>query len=145
MMRRLLADERGQATVEFAVALPVLIIVATIAVNALLFFSNCASFDRVFSNAVRVHATSPAYGSGESEARASIARTLSDAFPDDNLEVAVSTEDGGLGHTTYTGTITFKPTLFGLGLKDSVFGVSLPRLSHSASLTVDPYKPGVIT
>ena len=144
MMRKLLADERGQATVEFAVALPVLIIVATIAVNALLFFSNCASFDRVFCNAVRVHATSPAYGSGESEARASIVRTLSDAFPDDNLEVTVSTEDGGLGHTTYTGTITFEPTLFGLGLKDSVFGVSLPRLSHSASLTVDPYKPGVI-
>ena len=51
-------DERGQMTVELAAAFPVLIIVAVIAVNALAFFSECAAFDNVFRDAVRVHVTS---------------------------------------------------------------------------------------
>ena len=47
-------------------------------------------------------------------------------------------------HARFTATIEFSPTLFGLGLKSSVFGVSLPHLEHAVSLTVDPYKPGVL-
>lgn len=142
--RTRLADPRGQATVEWAAALPVLIIVATIAVNALTFFSECAAFDRLFRGAVRVHATSPAYGEGSAEACTNIASTLEAAFAKDNLSVSVTVQDGGLGKETYVGTLSFSPTLFGLGLKDSIFGVSLPCLEHSASLTVDAYKPGVI-
>lgn len=141
---RKLRDGCGQATVEFAVALPVLIAVAVIAVNALLFFSECAAFDRAFRGAVRVFATSPAYGQGSSDACAGIVAALEETFPDDNLDVSVEAEDGGFGHVTYRGTISFTPTLFGLGLKSEVFGVALPRLEHSATLTVDPYKPGVI-
>lgn len=139
-----LRDNRGQATVELAVALPVLIVVAAIAVNALLFFGECASFDRVFRGAVRVHATSPAYGQTASDCRALVAGTLENAFPEDNLEVSVEVSDGGLGHARYSGTISFAPTLFGLGLKDEVFGVALPRLEHTATLVVDAYKPGVV-
>ena len=37
----------GQMTVEFVVAFPVLIAVAVVAVNACLFFSECAAFDMV--------------------------------------------------------------------------------------------------
>ena len=70
-------DDSGQMTVEFAVAFPVFVIVAVIAVNALLFFSDCAAFDR-------------------------------------------------------------------LARESSVFGVALPVLEHSVSLTVDTYKPGVL-
>ena len=46
MKRRRLDDDGGQATVELAVVLPVVIIVAVIAVNALTFFGACAAFDR---------------------------------------------------------------------------------------------------
>ena len=44
----------------------------------------------------------------------------------------------------YCGRLSFAPTLFGLGLKDEVFGVSLPRLVHEVDLTVDAYRPGVL-
>ena len=44
----------------------------------------------------------------------------------------------------YCGRLSFAPTLFGLGLKDEVFGVSLPRLVHEVALTVDAYRPGVL-
>lgn len=50
------ARERGQMTVELAVVFPALLAVAVIAVNALLFFSECAAFDRVAREAVRLHA-----------------------------------------------------------------------------------------
>ena len=54
--------ERGQATVELAVVLPVALVVAVIAVNALAFFGTCASFDRVARQTVCALATAPASG-----------------------------------------------------------------------------------
>ena len=36
-------DERGQMTVELAVMIPVLVAIAVIAMNAMLFFSECAA------------------------------------------------------------------------------------------------------
>ena len=59
---RVQADDRGQMTVELLVVLPVVLIVAVVAVNALTFFGDCAAFDRVARNAVRLCAASPAYG-----------------------------------------------------------------------------------
>ena len=53
-------DERGQMTVELAAAFPVLIIVAVIAVNAPRSSHECAAFDNVFRDAVRVHARAAA-------------------------------------------------------------------------------------
>ena len=50
---RVQADDRGQMTVELLVVLPVVLIVAVVAVNALTFFGDCAAFDRVARNAVR--------------------------------------------------------------------------------------------
>ena len=46
----------GQMTIEFVVAFPAMIAVAFVAINAVLFFSDCASFDRVFRNAVCTYA-----------------------------------------------------------------------------------------
>ena len=39
--------ECGQMTVELAVMIPVLVAIAVIAMNAMLFFSECAAFDRL--------------------------------------------------------------------------------------------------
>ena len=52
----------GQMTVEFVAALPVLLAVAVISVNALTYFGWCAAFDDDFRDSVRVYAASPAYG-----------------------------------------------------------------------------------
>ena len=88
-------DERGQMTVELAAAFPVLIIVAVIAVNALAFFSECAAFDNVFRDAVRVHVTSPAAGQGIEQSSALVQTALSAAFDAENEAVRVSAECSG--------------------------------------------------
>ena len=134
----------GQMTVELAVVFPMLLVVAVVAMNAVLSFSECAAFDRLVCDAVRVHAASPAYGQSLEQSRALVDDTLDQAFDRSYLEVRVVVEGIQGGYTRFTATLEFSPTLFGLGLRSSVFGVALPRLEHSASMTVDPYKPGVL-
>ncbi len=138
------SDTSGQMTVEFVVVFPVLIIIAVIVVNALLFLSECAAFDRSARDAIRVHAASPAYGQTIEQSLARIDTTLHDRFNKDHLSSSVGVTGGVGGLTTFTATLMFKPTLFGLGLKESVFGVSLPALKHAVSLTVSVYRPGVL-
>lgn len=137
-------DERGQMTIELAVAFPVLIVVAVIAVNALTFFSECAAFDNAFRDGVRVYATSPASGQGIEQSVALVQSDLAAAFDAPNEEARVSVEGAAGGHTRFTGTLEYAPTLFGLGLRSSVFGIALPPLTHAASIAVDCYKPGVL-
>lgn len=135
--------ETGQMTVEFAVAFPVLIVLAIIAANALLFFSECASFDNAFRDAVRVHAASPSYSQNLEQSRALVALTLTESF-NRPFEVShVCVEGVAKGHVRFSATLEFYPTLFGLGLRSSVFGVPLPALSHTLALVIDCYKPGV--
>lgn len=146
MPRRFLARlscSAGQMTVELMAVLPVALIIAAIAVNALAFFGDCASFDRVARNAVRVYATSPTYGALPAQCQARIAEAVKAEFDGPFEQVWVSYEGIGGGLGRYTATIDYAPNLFGLGVRDSVFGVSLPHLEHSASLVVDAYKPGV--
>ncbi len=141
---RVLADERGQMTVELLVVLPVVLIVAVVAVNALTFFGDCAAFDRVARNAVRLCAASPAYGQDAGRSAEEVRAVIEEALGRGNLSVGVGVSGGALGHATYTATLTYAPTLFGLGLRDEVLGVRLPRLEHQVSMTVDPYKPGML-
>ena len=144
-LRRL--DEQGQMTVELAVMIPVLVIVAVIAMNATLFFSECAAFDRLARNAVRAFATSPAYGEGATQSCDAALGAIEEGMgiaEKEYLEASVSVMDESLGQKRFRATLRFTPTLFGLGLKSSVFGVSLPKLEHSTELVVDVYKPGVL-
>lgn len=136
--------KRGQMTVELAVAMPVLIVVAVIAVNALTFFADCAVFDRVAHEAVRVHAASPAYGQDAGQSCALVEQALAEAIDQPNVDFAVTHNATGFDFDEYVATIEFHPSLFGMGLRDSVFGVSLPTLAHSTTYVVDAYKPAVI-
>lgn len=137
-------DERGQMTVELMVVLPAVIIIAIIAVNALTFFGMCAEFDRIARNAVRICATSPAYGQDVGQSVAQVEQMIVEAMDLEGGACAVSASQDALGHTTFDLALTYQPTLFGLGLKSEVFGVALPQLAHSTSLTVDVYKPGML-
>ena len=130
----------GQMTVEFVAALPVLLAVAAISVNALAFFGWCAAFDDDFRDSVRVYAASPAYGQGVGDTCAFIERALDERLDAENVSVSVS----AAGHTSFSATLEYMPTLFGLGLKSEVMGVALPKLSHTEELVVDCYKPGVL-
>ena len=51
---RKLADRSGQMTVELCAVLPVVIVIAAILVNVMTFFGECAEFDRVARNSVRL-------------------------------------------------------------------------------------------
>ena len=54
------SGSRGQMTTEFALLFPVMLMIALIACNSILFLSECASFDRIFRESVCVFAPSPA-------------------------------------------------------------------------------------
>ena len=141
---KLLRRESGQMTVEMAAALPVLIVVAAIAFNACTFFSECAVFDRVAREAVRVHAAAPPYGGGVAQACASIEEEVRAAFANPDLDVGVGHSTVGTDFDQFTVTLVYHPSLFGAGLRSEVFGVALPALSHSCVYVVDMYKAGVI-
>lgn len=143
-VRDKLAERRGQMTVELCVVFPVVIAIALIATNALSFFGHCAAFDRVARNAVRTYATSPAYGESTDSASSKVEAALEDAFDAANMECEVRASRDYRGFESYEMTLRFRPTLFGMGLRSEVFGVSLPELSHQSRLTVCPYKPGML-
>ena len=125
--------ESGQMTAEMAVAMPALIVVAVIAVNACTFFYQCAVFDRVAHEAVRVYAASPAYGEGSGQACASVEQTVRSQLDDQNLDVSVAYAKVGADFDEYRVTLGFHPTLFGMGLRSEVFGASMPQLEHTLS------------
>lgn len=141
---RRLRGEQGQMTVEMAVAMPVLIAVALLAVNALMYLGDCAAFDREARQAVCVYAAAPPYGQTTLGSAGDIEDELRSSFSADNQEVHVVGEYCSGGYVRFDATLTFRPTLFGRSFSGQVFGVSLPSVSHTATLTVDPYRPGVV-
>ena len=136
-------EECGQMTIELMAVIPVAVAIAVIAVNVLVFFGDCASFDRVARNAIRVYATSPTYGMQAGQSQAGIANAVREELTSAFEKVDVSHEDMGGGLTRYVATLDYAPNLFGMGMRDSVLGVQLPHLKHSTSLVVDAYKAGV--
>lgn len=139
-VRAAVASARGQSTVELAVALPVMMLAAVIAYNALMFCGNCATFDRVFRDAVRVYAADEPYAvSGAAEARilAAVQSQL-----DGNCRVEVASRMTGMGFTAYTGTLIYTPTVFGREMRTEVFGVVLASPRHCCSMTIDTLVTG---
>ncbi len=141
---RRLREKCGQMTVELCVVFPVVIIIAVIATNALSFFGTCAEFDRVVRNAVRTYAASPAQGESSDQSLAYVKASIQGSIDASNMECDVAVEKDHRGYECYTATLYYLPTLFGLGLKSEVFGVQMPRLTHTSCLSVDPYKPGML-
>ena len=134
----------GQMTVELAVALPVLIAVTVIAVNAMAFFCDCAVFDRVACEAVRVYATAPAYGEDAGQACAMVEQAICQQLDEPNVSVSVWHGSTGADFDEYTMQLMYAPTLFGRGFRGEVFGVHLPLLTHTTRYVVDSYRPGVV-
>lgn len=139
-----LADRSGQVTVELAVVLPVVIIVAVIVVNALSFFSLCAEFDRAGRGAVRLCAASPAAGADLSQIASEVESVVEGAMELESGAVEVDARQIDSGHVVFELTLRYRPGLFGMGLRDEVFGVPMPALTHMTCLAVDKYKPGML-
>ena len=155
-IRTALREERAQATVEMAVVTPVLIVLALIAYNVMIFAGAVARFDRVVPDIVLAHAAAPGGEGDESsiDASATVQAQIQDAMEGYDLQVEVSSEqgtaasDGGLlslsgTFRTYTCTMHYEPWPSSL----SIAGVSLGApavLTHERAVTVDPWRPGVV-
>lgn len=138
------ASRNGQMTVEFVVMFPAALAIALIAVNATLFFSECAVFDRTFRNAVCTYAVSPAAGQSLGESCALVSAAVEEACDADNLSVSVEASGTEGSVVEFRGVLRFAPTLFGAGPLSGAFGVSFPELTHREAISVCVYKPGVI-
>lgn len=144
VIRNFVKNDEAQATVELAVMFPVILIIAVIAVNALTFFSECASFDRSFKQIVTCIGPSPGYGKDVGNVKSIIESELHNRFDEDFLDFDVSVENISGGYQQFSANLKMHPTLFGMGLRSEIFGVPLPSLNHEQKMTVEVYKPGVI-
>ena len=150
-IRTRLCEERAQATVEMAVVTPVLLVLALIVYNVMVFADAVARFDRVVPDIVLAHAVAPS-GEGDDssiDASATVQAQIQHAMEGYDLQIEVSSEqgattsDGGLLSLSGTCTLRYEPWPSSLGIA----GVSLgapAKLSHERAVTVDPWRPGVV-
>ena len=149
------AEDSAQATVEMAVVAPVMIVLALIVYNIMVFAGAVARFDRVAPDIVLAHAIAPE-GEGDAPVDASprVSAALESAMQGYDLEIEVTSEAGTPGgqdailsleesFRTYTCAMRFKPWPQGF----AIAGVSLGApavLSHERAVTIDPWRPGVV-
>lgn len=133
--------QEGQMSVEFVIAFPVILAIALILCNFCLCISECASFDRLSKDAIRVFGTSPAYQQSIDECAADMQRQLSESFEKPYERVSVHGEQCSQDQVRYIARLHFSPTLFGRDFSGNVFGVQITPITHESSLIVQPYQP----
>lgn len=154
-IRLLPREESGQMSVELAVLMPVIVVVALVAYNLLRFVCACAMFDRVAQDAVLMHGVSPSGTQTSVVAVDQVRSSICDALKDDpSCSVEVSAERvGGTGRgsllslspslTRFDCELRYKPwpsafVMAGVRYDAPVF------LRHARTLVVDRYRPGVV-
>ena len=152
LLKLCVRERDAQATVEMAVVAPVLIVLALISYNLMVFACAAARFDRVAPDIVLAHGVAPE-GDGDMTAAATVRACLADAMEGYDLEIlvdcdAVEGQRGGqlslVGQVrTYSCAMVYKPWPVGL----SVAGVSLGapfELRHERAVVIDPWRSGVV-
>ena len=91
-IRMRLREERAQATVEMAVVTPVLLVLALIVYNVMIFASAVARFDRVVPDIVLAHAVASEGEGDESsvDASATVQTQILNAMEGYDLQIEVS-------------------------------------------------------
>ena len=143
-MDKKLKENKAQMTVELAVIFPILIVIASLMVNALSFASECSRFDRISRNAIRCETATPAIEENSDDACVRVREILQENFVQENESVLADISSSEGASVTYVCELKWSPTLFGMGLKREVFGVEMFELSHSTTFTVDPHRSGDI-
>ncbi len=132
-------EEDGQMAVEFAVVIPVVLIIMVIIVDAMVFMSECSRFDQLAPQYVIAYAVSPGRDGYAQDSRiGAIQAALSKDFEKQGSSVSVNTEDAGAAlasMTVFHCTFRFAPWPL------SIAGAPA-TLEHTCSLAVDPYTPG---
>lgn len=152
----LVGEERAQATVEMAVVIPVLLVLALIVYNIMLFVAATARFDRIAPDIVAAHAVSP---SGESDGSTddsvgAIESQIEGAMAGYDVEIEVTCTEGGAssgddlltligGLRTYRCSLHMRPWPSSLSIAGVDLGAPV-ALAHHRDVTVDPWRPGVV-
>ena len=152
----LVGEERAQATVEMAVVVPVLLVLALIVYNIMLFVAATARFDRIAPDIVAAHAVSP---SGESDGSTDdsvgvIESQIEGAMAGYDVEIEVTCTEGGAssgddlltligGLRTYRCSLHMRPWPSSLSIAGVDLGAPV-ALAHHRDVTVDPWRPGVV-
>lgn len=147
---------RAQAMVEMAIVTPVLIVLALISCNLMIFAAAVARFDRVVPDIVLAHAVSPAGmtgAAGGEDATATVADQIGQAMAGYDVEITVersvgSGEDGGMlalvgALHTYRCTMSYTPWPGALSIAGVNIGSPL-ALKHVRETVLDPWRPGVV-
>lgn len=152
----MLREERAQAVVEMVIVAPVMLVVALIVYNVMLFAAATARFDRVAPDIVLAHGVSPSGGerAPSAVAVAEISAQLEQAMGEYAVEIEVCASDAGASAgeslltlvgslRTYTCTMRYAPWPSGFSLAGVAFGAPA-FLIHERAVTVDPWRPGVV-
>lgn len=148
--------ERGQMVVELAVVLPVCIVVALVVFNLCRFVEACATFDRVAPDAVIAQGVSPAGEQSSLSAAGQVQSSIQSALDMSTCEVSVQLSGApqdvagpGIGFsvspllTTFTCTLRYRPWPGSFVIAGVVFSPPV-ALTHTRTLVVDRYRPGVV-
>lgn len=152
--RTLWRETRAQAVVEMAVVTPVLIVLALIVYNIMLFVSATARFDRVVPDIVIAQAVSPSGELGSDDVSGRIAEQIEDAMDGYDIEVEVASDGEGEsgddslftlvgGLRTYRCVMRMRTWPGSLTIAGVDMGAPL-ELSHGRDVVVDPWRPGVV-
>lgn len=154
-------EEGAQATVELAVVAPVLVVLALISYNMMVFVSATARFDRVAPDIVLAHGSSPP--ASESDAGVgtwgvadAVAGELERAMEGYEVEIEVEVSEGGRGGLDGSGVLRacgpaerrylrerYRPWASGGRLRVSN-SVAPLFMEHERCVTIDPWRSGVI-
>lgn len=148
------SSESGQMSVEIAVIIPVIVVVALAIANIMSFLGCCATFDRASLDAVIAHGVSPSGLQSELSATAAIQSSIEEALgsnPSVSVDVSAEPLSGSSGllaslcpHLVrYTCTLHFKPWPQHLRLAGASMDAPF-EIVHERSLIVDRYRPGVV-
>ena len=154
-LRRLVADESGQMTVELATVLPVVVILGLIALNLMRFVGACSQFDRLALNAVISQGVSPAGEQGGDASTEQVGEAIRLAMGGDSYTVSVRTERVALvgvdgspfsissNLTRYVCTLRMRTWPSGVAIAGVSLGAPL-ALEHEREFVVDRFRPGVV-
>lgn len=145
LLKFFVADD-GQATVELAVIMPVVIVVGLIICNLGFYIERCATFDRVAEDMVLAHGVSPAQeqtlASAITEVKASIAEAMNEDISNIEVDIEKPTiQDGGVFalspfRVKFICTMALHPALQVLRI-GNVSAQSPLILKHSRTVVVD--------
>lgn len=156
-MRETLRCDEGQMVVEMAAVAPVVIAVAVIVTNLMMFMVGASRFDRVALDAVLAVAVAPTGEAGDRGQEQAVREAIERAMNGMRgmaitVEVIPGWRDastGGIGFscaphlTKYRCTLLFEPWPQGFSVAGVAVGTP-PVLRHERSIVVDRYRTGVV-